>query len=470
MRLHAGVVALIAVALAGTLAAGIAVAASVGDKSGGVKQAVQTGKAKNVIFFLGDGMGESEITLGRYYAVGADGRFEGIDAPLLTGDVVTHSVSEADPSKPDYVPDSASTGTAWATGHKTSDNRVSTSAGTDQDLKTILEWAQENGYATGNVSTAEITDATPAVLDSHVRFRACQGPQNMATCPQDKKSAGGPGSVAEQTVQHGVDVVLGGGKARFDQIIPAGEGPYAGQTVIQQAQTLGYDVVGNRSDLLAYSGGKKLLGLFNAGNMTTEWNGTIAQPYPSNTAAPTGERCNESNRPANEPSLGEMTRKALELLDKAQGAKGNGHANGKPGFFLQVEGASIDKQDHAANPCAQIGETIAFDAAMQVGLEYASSHPDTLIVVTADHAHTSQILDGNEQTASDHAPGLIRKLRTADGADLVVSYGTNLPGRSQEHTGATVRVAAQGPQAAGVVGTIDQTELFHVLARAVGAE
>ena len=101
---------------------------------------------------------------------------------------------------------------------------------------------------------------------------------------------------------------------------------------------------------------------------------------------------------------------------------------------------------------------------------YAKTHPDTLIIVTADHAHTSQILDGGEQTATDHAPGLIRKLRTSDGADLVVSYGTNLPGRSQEHTGATVRVAAQGPQAAGVVGTIDQTDLFHVMARAIGAK
>lgn len=466
--LHRKLVLGLAVAVTGAVAAGIAVAADGDDKAAAVKQAIQTGKAKNVILFIGDGMGESEITLARYYALGAGGRFAGLDAPLLTGDVTTSSVQETDPSKPDYDPDSASTGTAWATGVKTSDNRVSTSAGTDRDLKTILEWAQELGYATGNVATSEITDATPAVLNSHVRLRSCQGPLNMSSCPQDRKSAGGPGSIAEQTVEHGVDVVLGGGKARFDQVIPAGEGPYANQTVLQQAQALGYDVVTNRADLLAYDGQERLLGLFAPGNMTTAWTGTPASPYPSNANDPAGERCNEQNRPANEPTVAEMTRKAIELLDQAQGANGKGRAEGRPGFFLQVEAASIDKQDHASNPCAQIGETVAFDEAVQVGLEYAKEHPDTLVIVTADHAHTSQILD--RQTTTDHSPGAIRKLRTADGVDLFVNYGTNLPGRSQEHTGATVRIAAQGPQAAGVVGTIDQTDVFRVLARAIGVE
>jgi alkaline phosphatase len=204
--------------------------------------------------------------------------------------------------------------------------------------------------------------------------------------------------------------------------------------------------------------------------MTTEWNGITASAYPSNTADATGERCNEANRPATEPSLADMTQKAIALLDDGKESKSRFGRRQDAGFFLQIEGASIDKQDHAANPCAQIGETVAFDKAIQAGLEYARTHRDTLVIVTADHAHTSQILDGYEQTAADHAPGVIRKLRTADGVDLVVSYGTNLAGLSQEHTGATVRVAAQGPQAAGVVGTIDQTELFHVMARALGVE
>jgi alkaline phosphatase/streptomycin-6-phosphatase len=325
--------------------------------------------------------------------------------------------------------------------------------------------------ATGNVSTAELTDATPAVLDAHVNDRGCQGPTDMAACPQDKKSAGGPGSIAEQTVDHRVDVVLGGGKQRFDQVIDGG--PDAGKTVVQSAQRQGYAVVTDAAGLAAARPGAQLLGLFSAGNMTTEWNGDLAGPYPG-----TGpQRCNEQNRATvspNQPTLAAMTRKAIDLLD-AQTSPGQGHdrfdagrGRGKQGFFLQVEGASIDKQDHASNPCAQIGETVAFDAAIQVGLKYARQHPDTLVIVTAEHGHTSQIVE--VQSATDHSPGAISTLTTADGVSMVVDYATNLPGRSQSHTGTEVRVAAQGPQAAGVVGVIDHTDLFRIMARAIDAD
>ena len=78
-----------------------------------------------------------------------------------------------------------------------------------------------------------------------------------------------------------------------------------------------------------------------------------------------------------------MTRRAIDLLDDRKN---------RNGFFLQVEGASIDKQDHATNACGQIGETIAFDRAIGVALDYQEDHPETLVVVTADHSHTSQIV------------------------------------------------------------------------------
>ena len=93
------------------------------------------------------------------------------------------------------------------------------------------------------------------------------------------------------------------------------------------------------------------------------------------------------------------------------------------GFFLQVEGASIDKQDHAANPCGQIGETVAFDKAIQVARAYAAKHPDTLIIVTADHAHTSQIV---EEVTRD--PGPPEHPLTKDGAPIYINYGTVAPG------------------------------------------
>ena len=119
-------------------------------------------------------------------------------------------------------------------------------------------------------------------------------------------------------------------------------------------------------------------------------------------------------------------------------------------------------------PCGQIGETIEFDRAIQVGIDWARTNPETLIIVTADHGHTSQIID--PQTASDHSPGAIATLITADGQPMVVNYATNLDGRSQSHTGTEVRIAAQGPQGANVVGVTNQTDLFHTMARALGLE
>jgi alkaline phosphatase len=171
-----------------------------------------------------------------------------------------------------------------------------------------------------------------------------------------------------------------------------------------------------------------------------------------------------------------MTEKALDLLHDGPGDAswrrhhpGSDRGRGR-GFFLQVEGASIDKQDHAENPCQQIGETIAFDRAIRVGLEFASRHPDTLIVITADHAHTSQIVPvpGDEPLGR---PGALSTLLTkGDRSLMTINYATRPHGQSQDHTGSQVRIAAQGPQGARVMGVINQSDLFHVLAQALGLE
>lgn len=416
------------------------------DRSDAVRQAIRSGPARNIILFIGDGMGDSEITLARNYGPGAGGRLA-MDGLPFSGTYTTYSVQEAAPTTPNYVPDSAATGTAWATGSKTSNGRISTTAGTDRDLETILEIARERGLRTGNVTTAELTDATPAVLASHVANRACQGPADMEPCPHDRKSAGGPGSIAEQLIDHGVDVLLGGGEARFAQTTDSG-------TVLDRALVRGYRVVRTGPELLAVGPGGKVLGLFAPGNLPVEWSGLEATPYPANVAAP--QRCKTDMRSAAQPSLVMMTTKALALLDRSGNA---------PGFFLQVEGASIDKQDHAADPCGQIGETLAFDAAVKVGIDYAGAHPDTLLLVTADHGHTSQIV--GPQTDLGHAAGLISVLRTDEGGLLTVSYGTNGYHRSQDHTGTQVRIAAMGPQASNVLGVIDQTDLFGIMRRAL---
>jgi len=418
-----------------------------GDRTDAVRQAVTGGQARNIILFLGDGMGDSEITAARNYAVGAAGRLA-MDSLPLTGEYTTYAVQELDPAIPDYVTDSAASGTGWATGSKTSNGRISTTARTDRDLKTILEIAQQRGMRTGDVTTAELTDATPAVLASHVASRICQGPADMSACPQDKKSAGGPGSIAEQLIAHDVDVLMGGGAARFEQ-----QKMEDGRLPIQEALARGYQVTGAASGLSLAAPGRKLLGLFAAGNMTTEWSGEEALPYPANVRRP--QVCKEDNRPAGEPALAEMTTRAIELLNRSSG----------PGFFLQVEGASIDKQDHAANPCAQIGETIAFDRAIKIGIDFARAHPDTLLIVTADHGHTSQIVP--VPTDADHSMGLVSVLMTHDRAPMAIAYSTNSYHRSMEHTGTEVRIAAMGPQAANVAGITDQTDLFRTMLRAM---
>lgn len=417
-------------------------------------------KPKNVIFLLGDGMGTQEITAARYY--------NGVSTPLnidrltFTGFDTTWSVkpAAAAPYTPDLDPDSASTGTEWATGHKTLDERISQgpSSGISvpgDNLKTVLEEAQEAGKKVGDVSTAEITDATPAVLASHISLRGCQGPADTATsCALETKDVGGLGSIAEQEVDHKVDVLLGGGRNRFTQTITGGAD--AGQTVVQSAQDQGYQYVTDASGLDGVTDkSKPVLGLFTGSNMTTEYSGAA-----STLGDGTDVTCNESNRPAGEPSLAAMTTKALSLLENDKG------------FFLQVEGASIDKQDHSANACGQIGETLAFDKAIGIALDYQASHPDTLVVVTADHAHTSQIV-ADDASGTGRPTGYSSRLTTKDGATLALTYGTtgyngagNPPATtppSMQHTGSVVPVWGIGPQASAVLGTNDHTDLYDLL-------
>jgi alkaline phosphatase len=425
------------------------------DATQRTQAALHGGKARNVILFIGDGMGDQEVTAARYYQYGAAGKMN-LDRFPFTGFQTTWSVKPgaSAPYKPDYDPDSASTGTMWATGRKTIDERISQGPSSaenvpGENLETILEQAQKAGMKTGNVSTAEITDATPAVLDSHVSLRGCQGPNDTrTTCPTETKAAGGLGSIAEQTVDHRVDVVLGGGRNRFLQAQDDG------RTVLDYAQQAkGYRYVSDAAGMAAAGSDKPLLGLFTGGNMTTEWNGPVATQGDGTPA----QRCKTDNRPANEPSLSAMTQKALDLLGGA-----------KKGFFLQVEGASIDKQDHAANACGQIGETVAMDDAVGLAQAYAAKHPDTLVLVTADHAHTSQIV-AEDSSGNGNPTGYSNNLITKDDQVMRVTYGTAggtarpaVP-PSQQHTGSVVPIFGSGPGAAGVLGTTDHTDLFGLM-------
>lgn len=419
------------------------------DRTEALRASLINKPAKNVILLIGDGMGDSEITAARNYAEGAGGFFKGIDALPLTGQY-THYSLDKKTHKPDYVTDSAASATAWSTGVKTYNGALGVDVN-GKDHVTILELAKAAGKATGNVSTAEIQDATPAALVSHVTSRKCYGPTvTREKCPANALENGGKGSIAEQLLNARADVTLGGGATTFAETANAGE--WKGKTLREQARIRGYQWAENASDLAAVSEAnqkKPLIGLFASGNMPVRWEGPKAS-YHGNIDQPAVTCTPNPKRDASVPTLSQMTDKAIALL------KGN-----EKGFFLQVEGASIDKQDHAANPCGQIGETVDLDEAVQKALAFARQDGNTLVIVTADHAHSSQIVAPDTK-----APGLTQALNTKDGSVMVLSYG-NSEGESQEHTGTQLRIAAYGPGAANVAGLTDQTDLFYTMKAAM---
>ncbi|CDH18737.1 bacterial alkaline phosphatase [Xenorhabdus bovienii str. kraussei Quebec] len=420
------------------------------DQTEAVRTVLSNTKAKNVILFIGDGMGDSEITLARNYAEGAGGFFKGIDALPLTGQYTHYSLNK-ETKTPNYVSDSASSATAWATGVKTYNGALSIDI-FGNPHQTLLELAKKNGKATGNVTTAEVQDATSAVLYAHVTQRECYGPaETSETCPSDALEKGGKGSITEQLLAVRADVTLGGGIDIFSQQSMAGVNK--GKTLKQQALEQGYQWVTDITLLNAVKEAnqkKPLLGLFNEEVLHGMWEGPKAIYHGNFNEAPMKCKLN-TKRSSQQPTLVQMTEKAIDLL------KVN-----KNGFFLQVESALTDDYEHSANPCAQIGEVVALDEAVQAGLRFAKQHGDTLIIVTADHGHSSQIIESGVK-----APGLTRSLITKDGAVITVSYG-NSETASQKHTGTQLRVAAYGPHAANIVGLTDQTDLFFIIRDAMG--
>lgn len=431
-----------------------------GDRSADLARAINPNQPKSVILLIGDGMDDSMITAARNYSVGADGRLE-MDTLPFTGAMTTHGLKTGiGPDYPiAYVSDSAPTASGWSTGKKTVDGRVSqgpseaeTVPGTD--FKTVLETFKESGKRTGNVSTAEITDATPAAAASHINARACQGPRpaDMSKCLTARKSVGGKGSIAEQLVDNKIDVILGGGLNRYTQATDAGP------TVLDYAtSTLGYTSVTDKAGLAGITSLNQgpVLGLFSGGHMTRKYEKLLAMP---GGAGGNDARCTAANR-GTQPTLAEMTSKAISLLHNDKG------------FFLQVEGASIDKAEHDRDICGAIGELEDLDEAVKVALDYQKANPETLVIVTGDHAHSTQIVPNTVFQASQTVT-----LKSADGDPLTIAYSTDYSTATQNnplspntvvgsstHTGAQIRVAAIGPQAANMTGVIDQTDLYATM-------
>ncbi|KPI33862.1 Alkaline phosphatase [Actinobacteria bacterium OV450] len=361
-------------AVAGAVAAGTAVTANSATPQGD-----QGREIHNVIYLLGDGMGRSHVTAARDRYYGPGGKLTMETLPF-TGAVATYAVEKGG-QKPALVTDSASSATAWSSGVKTYNAAIGVDA-YERKTATLMEQAKAAGFATGNVSTAEVTDATPAAQFSHALLRGCQGPVfTEAAClpkkddgtyepaPQDKTLVT---PIAEQIARNGTaDVILGGGLARFE---PDDQ---------KALQAQGYQVLGSFGDpaLTAQSAasqkvatkgdldkadGKKVVGLFNRGNLTVE---QAKAALPAD--APQKQ----------EPSLADMTRKSISLLtDRRQQDRRK-----NKGFFLQVEGAQIDKRSHANDAAQTLAEVKAFDEAVKAAYEFAKKDGHTLVIVTADH-------------------------------------------------------------------------------------
>ncbi|WP_026186924.1 alkaline phosphatase [Ensifer sp. BR816] len=324
-----------------------------------------TPKAKNIIFLLGDGLSVAHRTGARLMSKGmtegkANGRLfmDDLDHMAFIGTSATNAVAT----------DSANTMSAYMTGHKTAINALgvyadrTTDSLDDPRVENIAEAVRRlTKKSIGVVSTAEIEDATPAAVIAHTRKR------------------GDKADIAAMFLDTKPDVILGGGSAYFLSKDVAGSKRKDDKDLIKAFKDDGYALATDKTELASAAGTNsgKILGLFHTGNMDVTLDreflkkGTVGK-FP------------------NQPGLMDMTKVALEQLSK-----------NPEGFFLMVEGASVDKMSHPMDWERALVETIEFDQVVGMAREFAATNPDTLIVVTGDHSHGVSIIG----TIDDEKPG-----------------------------------------------------------------
>jgi alkaline phosphatase len=311
----------------------------------GELQGAAPAKAKNVILLIGDGMGPSHFGAAWLYSNRVLGKELKMVEVMNAGRVAYLANDTAD----SMVTESAAAAGQIATGRKMTARALSMAADGKTPVKTIMEMVKEKGLATGLVTTSGITDATPAAFAAHVAHRS----DEMA--------------IAEQELKLGVDILMGGRKQFFLSELAAGKRK-DGRNLLDEAYNAGYAVVGDAEEL-AGAKGPKILGLFNMGNMAYEID--RAQTI--------------------EPSLAEMAQKTLQVL--SQNPKG---------FLVMIEGGRIDHAAHRNDAAGTIRDTLAFDAAVGVALEFARKNPDTLVIVTADHDTAGMALIGHSKDSKEY--------------------------------------------------------------------
>ena len=443
------------------------------------------GEAKNIIFFLGDGMGPSTITASRIFKYGEDGSLT-MDKLERTARVKTYSydaqTTDSAPSMAAYMTGVkmanevismtsetvATSPSKDANGNLTVNNCASTNG---KSVPTILELAKAKGKAVGAITTTELTHATPAATFSHICNRNAQYAIAAQAVP------GGAGY--NSALGDGVDVLMGGGRNHFTPYDAATNktGRADGRNLLTELAAKGYTVAATKAEMNAAANGKKFIGLFSSrSHLEYELDRTATPPV--------GEG-------ANQPSLAEMTVKAMDLLSQ--------NSNG---YFLMVEGGRIDHALHGTNAKRALTDTIAFDDAVKAALEKAKltdpTLANTLIVVTADHDHTlafngygkrgnpildinrdyktgqpSKDADGNTYTTLVFGNGPNRP-NTRTSVDSATALGDNylqetgVKLSSETHGGGDVKLFATGAGAKTFKGTIDNTKVFTLLKSAFG--
>lgn len=448
-------------------------------------------RARNVILFVGDGMGVATVTAARIYA----GQRQGLDGESynLAMDTFPRVALSRTYGADAQISDSAPTATALVSGVKTNDGVLGLTAGVrpmqcegaDQFIsRSLFEIAEEAQMATGIVSTARITHATPGAAYSHTAGRDWENDVNAA-----RDGASACVDIARQLIEwpagDGFEIALGGGRANFlpnttaDPETPSERGLRAdGRDLIAEwSARPGHVFVWNSEQLAAAAPDAQVLGLFSRSHMAYE--------------------SLRMQDPGGEPSLAEMTAISIQRL-----------AQQPNGYVLMIEGGRIDHAHHEGRAGDALSETVSFDTAIRTALDM-TSRDDTLIIVTADHSHTlsmsgyarrgtpilglSTDSSGAVALARDNlpyttlgymnGPGAVlppatqgQPPRAATRPDLThvdtqaLSFEQQslYPTQSETHGGEDVAIYAWGPGDEAVGGTMEENTVFHVMARALG--
>ncbi|XAH23236.1 alkaline phosphatase [Xylophilus sp. GW821-FHT01B05] len=441
---------------------------------------------KNVLFFLGDGMGLTTMTAARIYQVGEDGNLT-MDTLPETAFIKTYSanaqVTDSAPSMAAYMtgvkmnnevismtaPTSAFNTTTGADYVSGSDSTCPTS-GNGSAVTTMLELAKSGGLATGVVTTTRITHATPAATYAHICHR--DGENNIAAqmVPQ--------GAGFNSALADGIDVVMGGGLRHFLPKGTAGSVRTDTRDLVAEMKARGYAFAGNKTDFSALPATGKLLALFTPSHMAYDLDRDAAK----------------------EPSLAEMTTRSIDQLK----------SNPK-GMFLMVEGGRIDHALHETTARKALADTVAFDGAIKAAIDKMQvidpGLKNTLIVVTADHDHTLVLNGYSARTGPSSAtnPGVLGLLRSYTNGALatdtsgnpytIIGFGNgeNRPSvrtalsdaqvfassyhqeavipvtaGNETHGGGNVFLGAIGRGADSFSGTLDNTAVFGLIRKASG--